>query len=133
MLSHCTLTSEPPASRRLRRSAPLLLLLLGVLAGVLGPGLIAGDRSFQTGLCDNLEHAPAACASLEGTSSVDIRVGGGDLVQADQANRANAFSTAVASIADDDRQLPRGFLRELRRLFEVEDKLATVPSGSTAE
>ena len=58
---HYTLASEPPASRRLRRCAPLLLFL-GMLAGALVPGLIAGDRPFQTSLCDDLEHAPAACA-----------------------------------------------------------------------
>ena len=61
---HYTLALEPPASRRLRRCAPLLLLL-GMLAGALVPGLIAGDRPFQTSLCDDLEQAPAACAPLE--------------------------------------------------------------------
>jgi hypothetical protein len=57
---HYTLASDPPASRGLRRCA-LPLLLLGMLAGVLAPGLIAGDRPFQLSLCD-LEHAPAGCA-----------------------------------------------------------------------
>jgi hypothetical protein len=83
---HHTLASEPSASRRLRRSAPLFLLL-GILGGALAPGLIAGDRAFQTGLCDYLEHAPAACLPLA------------------EANGADALSTAVASIADDDLSL----------------------------
>ena len=60
---HYTLASEPPASRRLRRCAPLLLLL-GMLAGALAPGLIAGDRPFQTSLCDDLEQrARGLCAA----------------------------------------------------------------------
>ena len=58
---HHTLALEPPAYRRLRRCAPLLLLP-GILAGALAPGLIAGDRPFQISLCD-LEHAPAGCAA----------------------------------------------------------------------
>jgi hypothetical protein len=91
---HYTLTSEPLASRRARRSAPLLLLL-GMLVGVLAPGLIAGDRPFQTSLCHDLEHAPAACASLERTLSAALRAGGEDLVQLDEANGADVFSTAA--------------------------------------
>jgi hypothetical protein len=81
----------------------------------------------------SIEHARAACAPLQGTSSADMRAVGGDLVQADQANGADAFSTAVASIADDDRQLPRGSLREVRRPFEAEDQLATLPPGRIVE
>jgi hypothetical protein len=44
-----------------------------MLAGALAPGLIAGDRPFQTSLCDGLEHAPAACAPLERTLSAALR------------------------------------------------------------
>ena len=91
---HYTLISEPPASRLLRRCAPLLLLL-GILAGALVPGLIVGDRPFQTSLCDDLEQAPATCAALERTLSAALRAGGGDLVQLDEANGADAFSTAA--------------------------------------
>jgi hypothetical protein len=91
---HCTLASEPPASRRLRRCAPLLLLL-AMLAGALAPGLIASDRPFHTSLCDDLEQAPAACAPLERTLSAGLRAGGGDLVHLDEANGADAFSSAA--------------------------------------
>ena len=79
---HYTLASEPSAARRLRRCAPLLLLL-GMLAGALAPGLIVGDRPFQTSICDDLEQAPATCAALERTLSAALRAGGGDLVQLD--------------------------------------------------
>jgi hypothetical protein len=89
---HYTLASEPPAPRLLRRCAPLLLLL-GMLAGALAPGLIAGDRPFQTSLCDDLEAARAACAPLERPLSAGLRAGGADLVQPDEANGADAFST----------------------------------------
>ena len=84
---HYALASESPASRYLRRCAPLLLLL-GILAGALAPGLIAGDRPFQISLCD-LEHAPAACVPLERTLSAALRAAalrarGSDLVQLDE-------------------------------------------------
>jgi hypothetical protein len=111
---HYTLASEPPVSRRLRRCAPLFLLL-GILGGALAPGLIAGDRPFQTGLCDYLEHAPAACLPIA------------------EANGADALSTAVASIADDDRQLPLGSFREPHRLFRAEEQLATARPGRISQ
>ena len=66
---HYTLVLEPPASRRVRRCA-LPLLLLGMLAGVLAPGLIAGDRPFQASLCDDLEHAPAAARTASCSSAL---------------------------------------------------------------
>jgi hypothetical protein len=77
---HYTLASGPPAFRLLRRCAPLLLFL-GMLAGALVPGCISGDRPFQTSLCDDLEHAPAAaCASLAYRLSSFVAAGaGGDL------------------------------------------------------
>ena len=94
---HYTLASEPPAARHLRRCAPLLLLL-AMFAGALAPGLIAGDRPFQTSLSDDLEHLPAACAALERTLSAALRAGGADRVQPDEANGADAFPTGVASV-----------------------------------
>ena len=65
---HPAIACEPPASRRLRRWAPLLLFL-GLIAVVLAPGLIASDRPFQVSLCDDLAQAPEACAPRERTIS----------------------------------------------------------------
>ena len=65
---HHTLASEPPECRRFRQWAPLLLLLL-LIAVALAPGLIVGDRPFQSSLCDDLAQAPEACGSLERTVS----------------------------------------------------------------
>jgi hypothetical protein len=74
---HYTLASDPPAFRRVRRCAPLLLLL-GMLTGVLVAGCISGDRPFQTSLCDDLEHAPAAtCVSLAYHLSSSVATGAG--------------------------------------------------------
>ena len=64
MSLHHTLACDPPASRRLRRCAPLLLIA-GLTALLLAPGFIAGDRPFQTSLCGDLEQVPEACAQLE--------------------------------------------------------------------
>ena len=47
MSLHHTLACDSPASRRVRRCAPLLLVV-GLTALVLAPGVIAGDRPFQT-------------------------------------------------------------------------------------
>jgi hypothetical protein len=63
MTLHYMLAEEPPGCRRLRRWAPLLVLLW-LIALVLTPGLVAGDRPFQTSLCAGLEQAPDACAAL---------------------------------------------------------------------
>jgi hypothetical protein len=63
MSLHYTLVFDSPASRRLRRYAPLLLVG-GLMALALAPGIIAGDRPFQAGLCGDLEQAPEACAQL---------------------------------------------------------------------
>jgi hypothetical protein len=103
-----------------------------MLVGLLAPGLIAGDRPFQTSLCDDLKQAPGVCAPLERTLSAALRAGGGDLVQLDKVNGADAFSTAVASIADDDRQLPSR-ISPRSWAFGAEDQLATVPPVSIAE
>ena len=59
---HHTLACESPGSRRLRRCAPLLLVA-GLTAFALAPGLIVGDRPFQASLCVELEQAPEACVS----------------------------------------------------------------------
>ena len=95
---HYRLASEPPASRLLRRCAPLFLLL-GMLAGALVPGLIAGDRPFQISLCDDLEQAPSACAPLERSLSAVLRAGGADLVQRDELT-APMLSLPLAYIAE---------------------------------
>jgi hypothetical protein len=58
---HHTLACDP--SRRFRRCAPLLLVV-GFTAVALAPGLIAGDRPFQTSLCGDLEQAAEACAQV---------------------------------------------------------------------
>lgn len=58
-----TLACDSPASRRLRWCAPWLLVV-GLTALALAPGLIAADRPFQTSLCGDLEQPPEACAQL---------------------------------------------------------------------
>ena len=60
---HHTLACDSVASRRWRRYAPLLLIA-GLTALALAPGLIAGDRPFQTSLCGDSEQAPELCAQL---------------------------------------------------------------------
>jgi hypothetical protein len=52
---------EPPASRRWRRWAPLLLLL-GLIVLTLMPGAISGDRPFQISLCGDQAGGLEACA-----------------------------------------------------------------------
>jgi hypothetical protein len=76
MSLHHALACEPPGSRRLRWLAPLLLVA-GLIACTLAPGLIAGDRPFQTSLCGDLGAAPDACAELERTASAAIQPVGG--------------------------------------------------------
>jgi hypothetical protein len=77
---HYTLAAEPPAWRRFRLWAPLLLLLW-LIAVALSPGFIAGDRPFQTSLCDDLVQVPEACASLERTLSAVMNRDGAGLAQ----------------------------------------------------
>jgi hypothetical protein len=67
-LSHA-IVRETPASRRLRRYAPLLLLI-GLSAAALLPGLIAGDRSFQRSLCIG-DQVPDACALPSQTAAAE--------------------------------------------------------------
>jgi hypothetical protein len=68
MLLKPSIARESPISRRLRRWAPLLLVV-GLTAVALAPGLIAGDRPFQRNLC--LDHETLnACAQLWRTAAV---------------------------------------------------------------
>lgn len=62
-----SIACESPRSRRLRRCAPLLLVV-GLTAAALAPGLIAGDRPFQRSLCLDHERLDA-CAQLWRTAS----------------------------------------------------------------
>ena len=75
---HHTLACDSPASRRVRRCAPLLLVV-GLTALVLAPGVIAGDRPFQTSLCGDLEQAPEACAQLGRTAPAAMQEREADL------------------------------------------------------
>jgi hypothetical protein len=59
-LSH-RIARDSPTSRRWRRCAPLLLVL-GLTALVLTPGMISGDRSFHFSLCGDHEGGLEACA-----------------------------------------------------------------------
>jgi hypothetical protein len=63
MTLHHALACDSPASRRLRRYAPLLLVG-GLMALALAPGIIAGDGPFQAGLCGDLQQPTEACAQL---------------------------------------------------------------------
>ena len=69
---HHTLACDSSGSRRLRRYAPLLLVV-GLTALALAPGVIAGDRPFQTNFCGDLAQAPEACAQLARTAAAAIR------------------------------------------------------------
>jgi hypothetical protein len=82
---HPALACEPPASRRLRRWAPLFLFL-GLIAITLVPGLIAQDRPFQRSLCDDLGQAVAACASPERTISAAMHADGAALAKPAQVH-----------------------------------------------
>jgi hypothetical protein len=52
---------DPPAARRWRRWAPVLLVL-GLTALALTPGVIFGDRPFQISLCGDHGNGLEACA-----------------------------------------------------------------------
>ena len=65
---HPTLADDPPTARRFRRCAPLLLAL-ALMAGTLAPGLIAGDRPFQTSLCGDLGRSLRPCGQTEVAAS----------------------------------------------------------------
>jgi hypothetical protein len=80
MSLHHTLACDSPASRRLRRCAPLLLVV-GLTAFALAPGLIAGDRPFQASLCGDLEQAPDACVQLARAPSAALPERADDLAE----------------------------------------------------
>jgi hypothetical protein len=58
---HHTIACDSPASRRWRRCAPLLLVV-GLAALALAPGVIFGDGPYQISLCGDLEEGRDACA-----------------------------------------------------------------------
>lgn len=61
MSLHHTIACEPPTSRRWRWYAPLLLVA-GLTALALAPGLISGDGPHQISVCGAQEGALNACA-----------------------------------------------------------------------
>ena len=67
MSLHHTLACDSPSSRRLRRCAPLLLVA-GLTALALAPGMISGDRPFQASLCLDQQQPLEACAQLRSTA-----------------------------------------------------------------
>ena len=60
MSLHHTIVCEPPTSRRWRWYAPLLLVA-GLTALALAPGLISGDGPHQISICGPEEIALGAC------------------------------------------------------------------------
>jgi hypothetical protein len=66
MLLHHTIACDPPTLRRWRRYAPLLLVA-GLTALALAPGLISGDGPHQISVCGAQEGALGACP--EGSSA----------------------------------------------------------------
>jgi hypothetical protein len=51
-----------------------------MLGATLAPGLIVGDRPFQTSLCDDLEQRPDACAALVHTVLATMPRNGAGLI-----------------------------------------------------
>jgi peptidoglycan/LPS O-acetylase OafA/YrhL len=80
MSLHYTLACDSPASRRLRRCAPLLLVV-GLTTLALAPGIISGDRPFQTSLCGYPEQALEACTQLRRTGSSAMHERAAELVE----------------------------------------------------
>jgi hypothetical protein len=60
MSLHPTIARDSPALRRWRRCAPLLLVV-GLTALALAPGVIFGDGPHQTSLCGDHEAGLDAC------------------------------------------------------------------------
>jgi hypothetical protein len=63
MFSRHAIVSDSPTLRHLRRCAPLLVVM-GLMALALTPGIISGDRSFQISLCGQHQESGDACALL---------------------------------------------------------------------
>jgi hypothetical protein len=63
MSLHHTIACEPPASRRWRWYAPLLLAL-ALTALALAPGVISGDGPHRISVCGTGEAGLDACAQL---------------------------------------------------------------------
>ena len=61
MSLHYTILSDSSASRRWRRYAPLLLVA-GLTALALAPGLVSGDGPHEISLCGAQEGGLDACA-----------------------------------------------------------------------
>lgn len=55
-----SIASDTSTSRRLRRCAPVLVVM-GLMALALTPGMISGDRPFQISLCGDGQEPSAAC------------------------------------------------------------------------
>ena len=70
MSLHHTIACDPPASRRWRRYAPLLLVA-GLTALALAPGLISGDGPHQISVCGPQEAEPDACAEQSSAALVE--------------------------------------------------------------
>jgi hypothetical protein len=70
MSLHHTIASDPPTSRRWRRYAPLLLVV-GLTALALAPGLISGDGPHQISVCGPQEGESDACAGRSSAASVE--------------------------------------------------------------
>jgi hypothetical protein len=83
MSLHHMLASESPASRRLRWCTPVLLVA-GLTAAALLPGLIAGDGPIQRSLCGDLDQVPEACAQLGREAMHELEADLADSVQVDQ-------------------------------------------------
>ena len=70
MSLHHTIASDPPTSRRWRRYAPLLLVV-GLTALALAPGLISGDGPHQISVCGPQERESDACAERSSAAVVE--------------------------------------------------------------
>lgn len=57
-----SIASDSRTSRRLRRCAPLLVVL-ALMALALVPGMISGDRPFQISLCGDGQESLATCVT----------------------------------------------------------------------
>jgi peptidoglycan/LPS O-acetylase OafA/YrhL len=70
MSSRHSLASNSPMLRRLRRFAPLLVIV-ALTALALTPGMVSGDRSFEISLCADHRDSGDACALLRRAALVE--------------------------------------------------------------